>query len=62
MPAAEDVAAWLRYFARREAEGFGPVDAPLSVKRARVLGYVQRVCPEAHAVLDSTTQAVRAAA
>lgn len=51
MSVAEDVAAWCRYYARRAAEGFGPVDVSLERKRARVLEYIQRNSTAAYAAI-----------
>ena len=48
-----EVSAWVRFYHRREAEGFGPLDLPLWCKRARVLAYIRSHCPEACALIGA---------
>lgn len=57
MTVASDIPAWLRYYARREAEQFGPTRVPpgavaaLEQRRQQVLAYIGRQSPGAYAVL-----------
>lgn len=57
MTVASDIPAWLRYYARREAEQFGPTRVPpgavavLEQRRQQILAHIARHSPAAHAVL-----------
>nr|WP_321985350.1 hypothetical protein [uncultured Lichenicoccus sp.] len=57
MPATpEQVADWVRYFERRETEGFGEVGTLTSHRRCRCLDYVRAHCAEAAEVIEDGSQ------
>ena len=46
------IAAWLRFYARRETEHFGSAQRSYDERRAAVLAYVRTNCPEAADLIE----------